>query len=139
MAYGIHLTHVVVIAVATTLAACGGNGSPTAPTTANPPPASPGPADPALVGTWSGTVDGSFGPGTFTMTLGGTGSMSASGSGNYCSSTGDWGVAGGQFTVRARDCTGTILSFRAPASTTRLSGTWEASSGRAGTFDCTKQ
>jgi hypothetical protein len=138
MRYGGHVTLVVVIASAAMLAACGGN-TPTAPTASPPPPASQGLVDPALVGTWSGTVDGSFGPGTFTMTLDGVGAMSASGSGNYCSSTGDWGVAGGQFTVRARDCTGTILSFRAPASSTRLSGTWEASSGRGGTFDCTKQ
>jgi hypothetical protein len=130
---------IVVIALATMLEACGGRSSPSTPTAPSPPAASRGPVDPALVGTWSGTVDGSFGSGTFTMSLDEAGSMSASGSGNYCSSSGGWGVSAGQFTVTARDCTGTILTFRAPASTTRLVGTWEASSGRGGTFDCTKQ
>ena len=129
----------VVVAFAAVLAACGGGGSPAAPTAPSPPAVSHGPVDPALVGFWRGTVDGSFGPGTFTMTLGATGSMSAGGSGNYCSSTGGWGVSAGQLGATARDCSGTVLTFSAPASSTRLTGTWSASSGRGGTFDCTKE
>ena len=82
--------------------------SPTAPTI--------GPVDPALVGNWSGTVDGSFGPGTFSMTLLADGSIRTSGSGNYCSFTGSWGVTSGEFKTRGPDCTGTIVTLIAPVS-----------------------
>jgi hypothetical protein len=131
-------TPLAVVTLAGLLVACGG-GSPATPTAPSQPAPSNGVVDPALVGDWTGTVDGSFGPGSFFLTLSATGSMSAAGSGNYCSSAGDWGVSAGQVGITARDCTGTVLTFRAPVSSTRLTGTWSASSGRSGTFDCTKQ
>jgi hypothetical protein len=125
----------------TVLHACGRSTSstPTAPTPAPLPPI--GSVDPALVGTWSGDLEGSFGPGSFSMTLTSTGSMgtvNTGGSSNYCAVGGDWGVAAGQFTARGSDCTGTIVTFSAPSSPTRLLGTWSATSGRTGTFALTK-
>ena len=125
------------------LEACGGKSAPTAPTaTPTPPPMqSIGTVDLALVGSWNGTVDGSFGFGTFTMILTATGAMNTvntGGSSNYCAITGDWGVDAGQFGARGSDCSGTIVTLRAPSSNTRMSGTWSATSGRSGTFDVTR-
>jgi hypothetical protein len=125
------------------LAACGGSTQRvTSPTPISPTPLSPafGPVEPALVGNWNGIVDGSFGPGTFSMTLLADGSIRTSGSGNYCAFTGTWGVTSGQFKTGGPDCTGTIVQLTAPVlSNTSLSGTWSASSGRSGTFTCTKE
>jgi hypothetical protein len=120
------------------MAACGGDstGSLTGP---SPPASTFGPADPALLGNWSGTVDGSFGPGALAMTLLADGSIRTSGSGSYCGFTGNWGVTSGQFRAGGPDCTGTVVTFMAPVSTTALSGTWSASSGRSGTFTCTRE
>jgi hypothetical protein len=67
------------------------------------------------------------------------GTTNTGGSSNYCVVSGDWGVAAGQFTARGSDCTGTIVTFSAPSSPTRLSGTWSATSGRSGTFAITKE
>jgi hypothetical protein len=124
------------------LHACG-KSTPTAPTAVTPAPVPPvGSVDPALVGTWSGNLEGSFGPGAFTMTLAPAGTVTTvntGGSSNYCAVSGDWGVAAGQFTARGSDCTGTVVTFSAPSSPTRLSGTWSASSGRSGTFAITKE
>lgn len=95
-----------------------------------------------MVGVWNGSLDGSFGVGSFAMTLAANGSVATvntGGSSNYCAVNGDWGVSSGQFTARGPDCSGTIVTFAAPLSTTRLSGTWTASSGRNGTFAVTKQ
>lgn len=119
------------------LAACGGSSGPVT----SPSPAAPafGPVDSVLVGNWSGSVDGSFGPGTFSMTLAADGSIRTAGSGNYCAFTGRWGVTSGQFTASGPDCTGTIVTLTAPVSSTVLSGVWTASSGRSGTFACTKE
>jgi len=121
---------------------CGGKGTPSTPTPITPtPPPSVGAVDPALVGTWNGSVEGSFGPGTLAMTLAATGALTTvntGGSSNYCAIGGDWGVDAGQFTARGSDCTGTVVTFRAPSSTTRLTGTWTATSGRSGTFDVTR-
>jgi hypothetical protein len=119
------------------LAACGGSHAPVT----GPSPTAPafGPIDPALVGNWSGSVDGSFGPGTFSMTLAADGSIRTSGSGNYCAFTGSWGVTSGQFKASGPDCTGTIVTLLAPVSSPALSGVWTASSGRTGTFACTKE
>jgi hypothetical protein len=47
-------------------------------------------------------------------------------------------IASGQFTARGADGTGTIVTFSAPSSATRLLGTWSATSGRTGTFALTK-
>jgi hypothetical protein len=121
---------------------CGGKSAPSTPTAPTPtPPQSVGAVDSALVGTWNGSLEGGFGPGTFTMTLAGTGTVTTvntGGSSNYCAISGDWGVGAGQFTARGSDCTGTVVTLRAPSSNTRLSGTWSATSGRSGTFDVTK-
>ena len=121
--------------------ACGGNsGNPSGPSQS---PSSPAPSlgsvDPALVGTWTGTVQGSFGPGTLTMTLGADSSAWFQGSGNYCRADGNWGVTATKFNAWGSDCTGTVITKVAPASSTRLTGTWIASSGRSGTFSLVKQ
>jgi hypothetical protein len=133
---------IAVTALATVMLYACGQSTPSAPTGVTPAPVPPiGSVDPALVGAWSGNLEGSFGPGAFTMTLTPTGSMTTvntGGSSNYCAVSGDWGVAAGQFTARGSDCTGTIVTFSAPASPTRLSGTWSATSGRSGTFAITK-
>jgi hypothetical protein len=95
-----------------------------------------------LLGTWSESVDGSFGVGAFNMNLSSNGTMTTvntGGSSNYCAVSGDWGVASGQFTGRGSDCTGTIVSFSARSSNTTMSGTWTATSGRSGTLSVTKQ
>ena len=134
------------------LTACGGKGTsstPTAPTPSPMPitsvPAGPSPlgaVDSALLGTWSGSLDGSFGVGSFNMTLSSNGSMTTmntGGSSNYCAVSGSWGVASGQFTGRGDDCTRTVITFFAPSSGATMTGTWTASSGRSGTFTITKQ
>jgi hypothetical protein len=128
-------------AAVTLLIGCSGSHRTITPPTAPsaPTPAAVGPIDPALVGNWNGTVDGSFGAGTLSMTLLADGSILTAGSGNYCAFQGRWGVTDGRFTGSGPDCTGTIVSLTAPASSSRLSGTWTASSGRSGTFTCAKE
>lgn len=123
-------------------AACSGGGaSPTAPAQVSPSQAPPslGAADPAFVGTWTGPMDGSFGPSVMTLRLNAGGQTEFEGTGRYCPAGGNWGIAGTQFTARGSDCTGTIVTLVAPASSTTLTGTWDASSGRVGTFSVTKQ
>lgn len=133
---------IAVIAIAIAMLNACGKSTPSTPTAPTPAPLPPvGSVDPALVGTWSGNLEGSFGPGAFTMTLAPTGSVTTvntGGSSNYCAVSGNWGVAAGQFTARGSDCTGTIVTFSAPSSSTRLSGTWSATSGRSGSFAVTK-
>jgi hypothetical protein len=127
-----------------TLTSCGGkDGASAAPTAPTPPPSAPslGAVDPALLGTWSGSLDGSFGAGSFNMTLSSNGTMTTvntGGSSNYCAISGEWGVASGQFTGRGSDCTGTIVTLTARSSGTTMSGTWTATSGRSGNFSVTK-
>jgi hypothetical protein len=50
-----------------------------------------------------------------------------------------WGVSGTEFIASGSDCTGTVVTLRAPASRTNLIGTWSASSGLDGTFSLSKQ
>src|SRR5688572_8863999 len=111
---------IAVTALATMMLHACGKSTPSAPTAVTPAPVPPvGSVDPALVGTWSGNLEGSFGPGAFTMTLAPTGTVSTvntGGSSNYCAVSGDWGVAADQFTARGSDCTGTIVTFSAPSS-----------------------
>ena len=122
------------------LAACGGTTAPgTGPSVPSPSPTALGPIDPALVGMWSGGLTGSFGLSAFAMNLNADASMWAEGTGNYCRFNGTWGVFTSQFSATGPDCTGTVITMVAPVSSTHLSGTWQASSGRSGTFDCTKQ
>ena len=134
----------MVALLALTLISCGGKGTSSTPTAPTPPPSAPslGSVDLALAGTWNGSLDGSFGAGSFSMTLAPSGSMATlntGGSTNYCAVSGNWGVASSQFTARGPDCTGTIVTFTAPSSATNMIGTWTASSGRAGSFAVTKQ
>lgn len=135
---------IIVALLAVTLTSCGGKGTSSTPTAPTPLPSasSLGPVDPALVGTWHGSLDGSFGAGSFGMSLLSSGSMTTlntGGSSNYCAVSGDWGVASSQFTARGPDCTGTIVTFTARSSGTTMTGTWTASSGRSGVFAVTKQ
>ena len=122
-------------------AACGGGGggAPAAPSQES---ASLGTVDPALVGVWSGALEGTFGPSDLGMQLNGDGTTLFGGSqGRYCQANGNWGVAGGQFTARGSDCTGTRVTMVAPASSahTKMTGTWSTNSGGTGTFSVTKQ
>lgn len=87
-----------------------------------------------LVGRWRGMVDGSFGPGAVVIKLNDTAAMTAEGSGLYCPLRGRWGVSGGDFFARGRDCDGTRVTFEASISGGSISGTWSASSGNSGTF-----
>jgi hypothetical protein len=84
-------------------------------------------------------MDGSFGAAEMTLRLRAGGETLFEGTGRYCQAGGNWGVTGTEFRARGSDCTGTVITLVAPASTTRLTGTWDASSGRVGTFSVTKQ
>lgn len=97
--------------------------------------------DPALVGTWVGTVDGSFGEADMTMVLESNGDMSAEGSTTlYCPMEAKWEVLSGKFKATGKDkCDGTSVTFDAPYSKTKLDGSWSAGSGNSGTFIAVKQ
>ena len=112
-------------------AACGGSDAPTEPPIIDPPVVLP-----SLVGTWVGSVDGSYGPGSFSLVLRADSTMAASSNNtNYCPLVGaTWTVAAAQFTGTGRDCTATLVTLTAPIAAQRLNGTWTASSGRSGTF-----
>src|SRR5688500_18463367 len=112
-------------------AACGGADAP-----AEPPVVAP-PVDlPPLVGTWVGSIDGSYGPGSFSLVLRADSTMSASSNKpNYCPLVGAaWTVASGLFLGTGRDCGSIVVTLTAPIAALRLNGTWSASSGRNGTF-----
>ena len=91
-----------------------------------------------MVGTWTGRLAGA-GNSPLTMGLAADGTMFSEGEGVYCRMTGRWGVTGNEFSATGPDCGGTIITLRAPASTTHMSGLWGATSGRSGTFECDKQ
>lgn len=97
--------------------------------------------DPDLVGTWAGTVKGSFGEADMTMILGSNGAMSAEGSTSlYCPMEANWEVLSGKFKAKGNDkCDGTSVAFEAPYSKTKLSGKWSAGSGNSGSFSAEKQ
>jgi len=86
--------------------------------------------DPALVGTWVGMVNGSFGEADMTMILDSNGDMSAEGSTSlYCPIEAQWEVRTNRFKASGKDkCDGTSVTFDAPYSKTMLSGTWSAGS-----------
>jgi len=102
-----------------------------------------------LVGTWNGSLDGgeganSFGPSELTMTLKADSTFTGKASNPlYCdliSTTTTWRVTGANFTASGRDCGNTVVTFAAPVSPLRLTGTWTASpSGRGGGFTLAKQ
>lgn len=97
--------------------------------------------DSDLVGTWVGTVSGSFGDADMTMVLENNGDMSAEGSTSlYCPMEAKWKVLGGKFKASGNDkCDGTSVTFEAPYSKTKLNGKWSAGSGNSGTFTAEKQ
>ncbi|NAS10618.1 hypothetical protein [Poritiphilus flavus] len=100
--------------------------------------------DPALVGTWSGEISGSFGDATATFILKSDGKTDLTveeGSSNYCPIPNlRWYVLGTNFKMQGNDqCHGTLVNFNAPYSKTKLVGNWSASSGNSGSFTLTKQ
>lgn len=98
--------------------------------------------DRELVGTWIGPITGPQASGNLTMLLNGDGSMSAlvDDPGFQPIDAGTWSVDGDQFEARGRDAVGTEVSFTAPRSAARLTGTWSAGSGPPrGTIDLIKQ
>ena len=99
-----------------------------------------------LVGTWNGSLDGgegpnSYGPSAFTLTLKVDSTFTGKAENpKYCDLTNaTWRVTGASFTASGRDCDGVIVTFAAPVSPLRLTGTWTASSGRSGAFSVAKQ
>ncbi|MEN8790151.1 MAG: hypothetical protein ABF293_09360 [Flavobacteriaceae bacterium] len=93
-----------------------------------------------LVGSWSGTVDGSLGSASANFSLEADGTMTAdTNSQILCPLEGTWRLSGRSFSITAEDeCDGTNISMQATASKTTLSGSWSASSGNNGTFRITK-
>jgi hypothetical protein len=137
---------VAVVCLVSLQAGCGGGGGAAVPTAAATPVPSPTPAplgavDPALVGSWAGSLSGSYGPADMTLLLNADGTAEFEGSHPpYCRVRGDWGVSGTQFAVRGIDCTASRLTLAAPVSSTTLTGTWSANNGAAaGEFSVTKQ
>jgi len=124
-------------------AACGAgssSGAAAAPT-ALPTPVAVGPVDPALVGTWVGPMDGTFGLADMTLVLEADGTARESGTRpQYCLAVGNWGVSGGEFTALASACDGTRINLVAPASGATLAGRWFAlPNGSHGGFTVTRQ
>ena len=105
------------------------------------PPFEEGIIDPALVGTWLGTVEGSFGSADMTMILGNDGKVSTEGTTElYCPVNGTWEVLEKKFEIKGKDdCDGTSVTMNAPYSKSKLVGNWNASSGNKGTFSVEKQ
>lgn len=139
------LAAVVAVSLILLEAACGGGGS-AGPTAASPTPSpSPSPVvlgaiDPALVGTWTGSMCcAPFGASTTTLTLNADGTTWFEGSGRYCRAHGRWGVSGREFTAIGGDCTGTNITLIAPVSSATLAGNYSTSGGVGGTFSVTKQ
>jgi len=96
--------------------------------------------DPVLVGSWVGTVDGSFGSADMTMILDSDGTVSAEGTlALNCSINGKWEVLGNKFKINGSDCDSTAITLDAPYSKIRLAGNWNASNGNNGTFSVVKQ
>ena len=118
------------------LAACGGSGDratlPTPPVDTS-----------TLVGRWTGSVEsGAYGYSTATVTLRADSTMTQEAqSARYASVTGVWTVAAGRFVVNGRDRNGSIVTYDAPLSPTRLTGTWRGATatGATGTFTVAKQ
>ena len=100
-----------------------------------------GERDPALVGRWSGSIDGAFGSGSISVTLESTGTVSGIESSVFVFTqcplqTPQWGVRDSVFRLSGTDCEGTEVTFEAPSSSERLAGTWIGRpSGNRGTFD----
>ena len=121
-----------------TLSGCGGSGA-TAPAERTVDTSTP-------VGTWIGSLDGgeganSYGPSELTMTLKADSTLTVKTTNpKYCAlGITIWRVTGGNFTASGRDCDNVVVTFAAPVTALRLTGTWTASSGRAGGFSVAKQ
>lgn len=98
--------------------------------------------DTKLVGTWNGTLEGSFGTGIFVFTLQMNGQIIAqTDSQDLCTFQGAWWVTNKKFTASGEDeCGGTAIELLGnSASSTQISGNWTASNGNDGTFSMTKQ
>jgi hypothetical protein len=103
----------------------------------------------AMVGTWQGPISGTWLNGlqqtsTITATLFADGALSGTGvAGSLfaCAVAGTWQITGTDLATTAQEvaCNGTVITSKAPLSTTRLVGTWTASSGATGTFSYTKK
>ena len=99
-----------------------------------------GAADPTLVGTWTGTIEGRAGAAPLTIRLNADSSMSAAPNNSVeCVLYGRWTVSEFEFRGTGRDCTGTSVTLVSPVRGVQLSGTWRASIGTSGTFVVTKQ
>jgi hypothetical protein len=99
------------------------------------------PIDRSLIGTWKGNSISSADAtvAVLTMPLNADSSMSAQVEAlPLCKVTGVWTVSGGQFAATGRDCSGVSVTFAAPASSSRLVGTWTSSTGGRGTFNVGK-
>ena len=100
-----------------------------------------GEVNPDMVGDWEGTIDGSFGSGTFAIRLEADGSVSDGSSTvsafeNCPLENPMWGVKNGTWKMAGSDCDGTFVTLQANESTVRLQGSWRGEpSGNAGTFD----
>ncbi len=106
------------------------------------------PYDGSLIGTWKGTVEGgnasnSYGRANVVMVLRADSTFSIEADNPlYCAlNNAVWRVSGTQFSADGRDCTNVVVTFAAdvPKTIARLSGTWTATSSRAGTFSVAKQ
>lgn len=98
--------------------------------------------DTKLVGTWNGTLEGSFGTAIFVFTLQMNGNIIAeTDSQDLCTFQGAWWVSNKKFTASGEDeCGGTAIELLGNnASSTEISGNWTASNGDSGTFSMTKK
>ncbi|WP_298791825.1 hypothetical protein [uncultured Allomuricauda sp.] len=100
-----------------------------------------GEIDPALVGTWVGTIDGGLGEAEIIIDLKSNGTMSGEGANSpYCPLNAKWEVKESSFVAKGNDnCDGTSVTLTAPYSKTELKGKWSASSGNNGTFSVKKE
>jgi hypothetical protein len=101
--------------------------------------------EPALVGTWSGTVAGSLGSSNVVFVLTADATMSVVGDASWtrCRTEGRWELSGNGLFANGRDveCGNELeLTFTAPLSNTQqLSGSWVAGNGHSGTFSFRKE
>ena len=96
-----------------------------------------------LAGRWLGSVEStSFGYASIVTVLNADSSMTQEAqSASYPPLQGTWSVSAAGFTANTRDLSGKIVTFAAPISKTRLTGTWSgpAVGSATGTFTMVKQ
>jgi hypothetical protein len=103
-----------------------------------------GEREPALVGTWRGTVVGSLGSSNVVFVLTSDATMSVDGDASWtpCRIEGTWALSDIGFGASGREvgCMSNELTFTATLShTQQLSGSWAASNGHIGTFSFRKE